>query len=49
MKHPILILTVALLLTGCNEEIKNEPVHPIVQDQMSLLTFFPPDGSIAYF
>lgn len=49
MKHPILILTVALLLTGCNEEIKNEPVHPIVQDQMSLLPFFPPDGSIAYF
>lgn len=49
MKHPILILTVALLLTGNNEEIKNEPVHPIVQDQMSLLTFFPPDGSIAYF
>ncbi|MBG9691222.1 hypothetical protein ABD91_10020 [Lysinibacillus sphaericus] len=49
MKHPIFILTVALLLTGCNEEIKNEPVHPIVQDQMSLLTFFPPDGSIAYF
>lgn len=49
MKHPILVLTVALLLTGCNEEIKNEPVHPIVQDQMSLLTFFPPDGSIAYF
>lgn len=49
MKHPIFVLTVALLLTGCQEEIKNEPVHPIVQDQMSLLSYFPPDGSIAYF
>lgn len=49
MKHSIFVLALIFLLAGCHEEMKKEPVHPAVQDQVSLLTYFPPDGSVAYF
>jgi len=49
MRHYVLVLALAFLFAGCSEEMKDDPVHPIVQDPTSLLSFFPPDGSIAYF
>ncbi|MGE7987957.1 hypothetical protein [Lysinibacillus fusiformis] len=49
MKHSIFVLALVFLLAGCQKEIKNDPVRPIVPDQVSLLTYFPPDDSVAYF
>ncbi|WP_155591097.1 hypothetical protein [Lysinibacillus cavernae] len=59
MRLHVLVLSLAFLLTGCSKEIKEEPTQPptppvedkqpVEQEQTSLLSFFPPDGSIAYF
>ncbi|WP_445480721.1 hypothetical protein ACULLL_11510 [Lysinibacillus irui] len=58
MRHYVLVLSLAFLFSGCSEEVNNEseqsppPVEdkqPEEQDQTSLLAYFPPDGSTAYF
>ncbi|UUV26838.1 hypothetical protein [Lysinibacillus sp. FN11] len=59
MRYPVLVLSVVFLLAGCREEVQKEPVpaptpsvedkQPVEQDQTSLLSYFPPDGSVASF
>ncbi|MGG2073847.1 hypothetical protein AB1J28_10885 [Lysinibacillus irui] len=58
MRHHVLVLSLAFLFFGCSEEVNKEseqsplPVEdkqPVEQDQTSLLSYFPPDGSTAYF
>lgn len=58
MRHHVLVLSLAFLFTGCSEEVNKEseqsptPVEdmqPVEQNQTSLLAYFPPDGSTAYF
>ncbi len=55
MRHFVLVFSLAFLLTGCNEEGKVEPTptaedkQPVEQKQTSLLSYFPADGSTAYF
>ncbi|WP_341302891.1 hypothetical protein MHB44_11490 [Lysinibacillus sp. FSL H8-0500] len=59
MRYHVLVLSLAFLLAGCREEVQEEPVPsptPSVedkqsgaQDQTSLLSYFPPDGSVASF
>lgn len=55
MRHFVLVFSLAFLLTGCNEEGNVEPTptaedkQPVEQKQTSLLSYFPADGSTAYF
>ncbi|WP_036125995.1 hypothetical protein [Lysinibacillus sphaericus] len=55
MRHYVLVFSLAFLLTGCNEEGKVKPTptaedkQPVEQKQTSLLSYFPADGSTAYF
>ncbi|WNN78502.1 hypothetical protein RKS58_11870 [Lysinibacillus capsici] len=59
MRYPVLVLSVVFLLAGCREEVQEEPVpaptpsvedkQAVEQDQTSLLSYFPPDGSVASF
>ena len=59
MRYHVLVLSLAFLLAGCREVVKEEPVPsptpPVEdkqsdeQDQTSLLSYFPPDGSVASF
>lgn len=58
MRQHVLVLSLAFLFFGCSEEVNKEseqsplPVEdkqPVEQDQTSLLSYFPPDGSTAYF
>lgn len=59
MRYPVLVLSVAFLLAGCREEVQEgsvpsptpavEDKQTVEQDHTSLLSYFPPDGSVASF
>ena len=55
MRQQVLILSLALLLVGCSDISNTESVNktPIVEQQTTegvmLASYFPPDGSMAYF